>query len=249
MTPVKNYVENKFGKVIEKEVKEEKKEIISKNEYDFSSVMDYFEKRDENFIVGIISMNQNKLISESNDIFKIRPQLQKSDSKKRGTGIYSLTGAVCATSKDKDFLLKVINKLKKLVNNISSNVDIENSLGTRENMCNYIMKLLLFLEKYSTSKDDNKITYVMVPADHKVYSFPYNMEDRIKYVIKQITELIDRDFDYVVKKERNGTFEKIKGLVNYNIEVKASKYIDTHRKEMEKMGFKLDNKLYVLTIN
>jgi len=249
MTPVKNYVETKFGKVIDKEVKYEKKETVSKKEYDFASVMDYFEKRDENFIVGIISMNQNKLISEGDDIFKIRPPLQKSDSKKRGTGIYSLTGAVCATSKDKDFLLKVINKLKKLVNNISSNVDIENSLGTRENMCNYIMKLLLFLEKYSTNKDDNKITYVMVPADHKVYPFPYNMEDRVKSIIKNITNLIDRDFDYVVKKEKNGTFETIKGLVNYNIEVKASKYIDTHRKEMEKMGFKLEGKNYILTIN
>ncbi len=249
MTPVKNYVETKFGKVIEKEVKEEKREIVAKKEYDFTSVMDYFEKRNENFIVGIISMNQNKLISESNDIFKIRPPLQKADSKKRGTGIYSLTGAVCATSKDKEFLLKVIKKLKGLVNNISSNADIENSLGTRENMCNYIMKLLLFLEKYSTSKDDNKITYVMVPADHKVYPFPYNMEDRLKHIIKKITDLIDRDFDYVIKKEKNGNFEGIKGLISYNIEVKASKYIDAHRKEMENMGFKLEGKNYVLIIN
>ena len=249
MTPVKNYVETKFGKVIEKDVKEEKKEIITKKEYDFASVIDYFEKRNENFIVGIISMNQNKLISEGDDIFKIRPPLQKSDSKKRGTGIYSLTGAVCATSKDKEFLLKVIKKLKGFVSEINKDADIENSLGTRENMCNYIMKLLLFLEKYSTSKDDNKITYVMVPADHKVYQFPYNMEDRIKYIIKKITDLIDRDFDYVVKKEKNGTFESIKGLVNYNIEVKTSKYIDAHKKEIEKMGFKLIKNNYVLNIN
>ncbi len=252
MTPVKNYVETKFGQVIEKEVKEEKKEIVSKKEYDFASVMDYFEKRNENFIVGIISMNQNKLISESNDIFKIRPPLQKSDSKKRGTGIYSLTGAVCATSKDKDFLLKAIKKLKGLVSEINSNIDIENShnlLNTRENMCNYIMKLLLFLEKYSTSKEDNKITYVMVPADHKVYPFPYNMEDRIKYVIKKIKDMIDRDFDYIVKKEKNGTFEGMKGLVNYVMEVKASKYIDAHSKEMEKMGFNLVKNNYILNIN
>jgi hypothetical protein len=248
MTPVKNYVETKFGKVIEKEVKDEKKEIVTKKEYDFASVTDYYEKRNENFIVGIISMNQNKLISEGDDIFKIRPPLQKSDSKKRGTGIYSLTGAVCATSKDKEFLLKVISKLKKLVSQINKDADIENSLGTRENMCNYIMKLLLFLEKYSTTKDDNKITYVMVPADHKVYPFPYNMEDHIKYIIKKITDLIDRDFDYVVKKEKNGTFESIKGLVSYTIEVKASKYIEAHRKDMEKMGFKLVKNNYVKTV-
>ena len=252
MTPVKNYVENKFGKVIEKEVKEEKKEIVTKKEYDFTSVMNYFEKRNENFIVGIISMNHNRLISESNDIFKIRPSLQKSDSKKRGTGIYSLTGAVCATSKDKEFLLKVISKLKKLASNINKDIDIENShnlLNTRENMCNYIMKLLLFLEKYSTTKDDNKITYVMVPADHKVYPFPYNMEDRLKYIIKKIMGLIDREFDYVIKKEKNGTYENIKGLISYTMEVKTSKYIDAHRKEMEQMGFELVKNIYVNLIN
>jgi hypothetical protein len=111
------------------------------------------------------------------------------------------------------------------------------------------MKLLLFLEKYSTSKDNNKITYVMVPADHNVYPFPYNMEDRVKSIIKKITGLIDRDFDYVVKKEKNGSFEDIKGLISYNIEVKANKYIDAHSKEMDKMGFKLVKNTYILNIN
>jgi len=253
MTPVKNYVENKFGKVKETEDKKDKEEMKkeSKKEYDFDSIMSYYEKRDENFIVGIISMNNNKLISESDDIFKIRPPLTKSDSKKRGTGIYSLTGAVCATSKDKDFLLKVIKKLKGLVNDINKDgsENIENSLNTRENMCSYIMKLSLFLEKYSTTKDDNKITYVMVPANHKVYQFPYNLEDRVKYTIKHITDLIDREFDYVVKKDKKGSFEGIDNLINYTIEIKPNKYIDSHSKEMNRMGFKLINKLYVLNVD
>jgi len=252
MTPVKNYVENKFGQVKESEDKIEKQESKkdSKKEYDFESIMSYYEKRNENFIVGIVSMNNNKLISESDDIFKIRPPLSKSDSKKRGTGIYSLTGAVCATSKDKEFLLKTIKKLKSLVNEIASNASekIKNSLNTRENMCLYIMKLSLFLEKYSTTKDDNKITYVMVPANHKVYQFPYNLEDRVKYTVKSIQDLIDREFDYVVKKEKKGSFEDIDNMNNYIIEVKSNKYIDDKKKDMEKMGFKLVNKLYVLTI-
>lgn len=117
-------------------------------------------------------------------------------------------------------------------------------------MCNYIMKLLLFLEKYSTSKDDNKVTYVMIPADHKVYPFPYNMEDRLKSIIKKIMVLIDnRDFDYIIKKEKNGSFEDIKNLISYTIEVKASKYIDAHIKEMEKMGFKLEKNTYTMIVN
>ncbi len=65
MTPVKNYVENKFGKVKEsaedKVEKEETKQKVKK-EYDFDTAMSYYEKRDENFIVGIVSMNNNKLI-------------------------------------------------------------------------------------------------------------------------------------------------------------------------------------------
>ncbi len=253
MTPVKNYVENKFGKVKETEEdkvdKEESKKKIKK-EYDFDTVMSYYDKRDENFIVGIVSMNNNKLISESDDIFKIRPPLKKSDNKKRGTGIYSLTGAVCATSKDKEFLLKTIRKLKGMVNNIVSNGSdmIENSLNTRENMCLYIMKLSLFLEKYGTTKDDNKITYVMVPVDHKIYQFPYNLEDRVKYTIKFITDIINRDFNYVVKKEKNGNYEGINNMINYVIEVESNKYIDARKIDMERMGFKLVKNNYVLNI-
>ena len=251
MTPVKNYVENKFGKVKELgKVEREEIKKETKKEYDFETTMSYYEKRNENFIVGIVSMNNNKLISESDDIFKIRPPLQKAD-KKRGTGIYSLTGAVCATSKDKDFLLKAIKKLKGLVDDINKGGSdkIESSLNTRENMCLYIMKLSLFLEKYSTTKDDNKITYVMVPANHKVYHFPYNLEDRVKYTIKHISDLIDREFDYVVKKDKKGSFEDIDNMINYIIEIKPNKYIDEHKKEMEKMGFKIVNKLYVLNVN
>jgi hypothetical protein len=90
----------------------------------------------------------------------------------------------------------------------------------------------------------------MVPSDHKVYEFPYNMEDRVKHIIKKIMGLIDnREFDYVVKKEKNGSFEGIKNLISYTVEVKVSKYITAHSKEIEKMGFKLVKNTYILNIN
>jgi hypothetical protein len=231
LTSVKNYVENKYGDVKEeKEVK--KKDVVKKKDYDFSATMDYYDKRDENFIVGIISMNTNDFISDNPDIFKIRPPLSKSANKKRGKGIYSLTGAVCATSKDKDTLLKYIKKLTNLINDSDK---IKNTLITRENMCEYIMKLLLYLEKYSTSKDDNKITYVILPSDHKKYPFPYNLEDRIKHIIKNITTIIKREFDYKVIKEKNGEYETINNLPNYIIEIKINKYIEENSKELEKL--------------
>ena len=246
LTPVKNYIKTKYGDVKEDKI-EKKKDTVSKKEYDFTSVMDYYEKRNENFIVGIISMNLNKLVSESDDIFKVRPPLGKLGDKKRGTGIYSLTGAVCATSKDKDTLLKTIKKLKSMIDNASQ---LENELNTRDNMCNYIMKMSLYLEKYSTTKDNNKITYVMIPADHKKYKFPFNLEDRVKHTISKLKEIILREFDYVVKKEKNGTFENIKHLTNYIIEVKSNeKYIEPHKKDLEKMGFIKEKNTYILNIN
>jgi hypothetical protein len=97
------------------------------------------------------------------------------------------------------------------------------------------MKLLLYLEKYSTSKDNNKITYVILPSDHKKYTFPYNLEDRIKHIIKNITTIIKREFDYKVIKEKNGEYETIKNLPNYIIEIKINKYIEEYSKELEKL--------------
>ncbi len=248
MTSVKNYVENKYGKVKDTDntdEKNKKEDTKVKTEYDFESIIDYYDKRDENFIVGIISMNSNKFISETDDIFKVRPPLKKTADKKRGTGIYSMTGAVCATSKDKESLLKIIKRLEKMVD-----TNISHSLGTRENMCNYIKNLLLYLEKYSTSKDDNKITYVMIPANHKKYEFPYNLEDRVKHIINEVKNIIQRDFDYVVKKEKNGEFEGNNNLTSYNIEVKLSKYIEQNKKDLEKLGFKFGKSNFIsISIN
>ena len=69
--------------------------------------------------------------------------------------------------------------------------------SVRTNICHMIIYNLLVLEKYSKSKDKNKITYIMVPNNHPIYPFPYNLEDRIKHIINEL-ELTDKD--YLVKK-------------------------------------------------
>ncbi len=245
MTPVKNYVEMKHGKNIKDDVVVKKVESTTKKEYDFESVMDYYNKRDENHIVGIISMNTNKLSSTSDDLFKIRPPLKKTGDKKRGTGIYSMTGAVCATSKEKDFLNSTIKKLRQHVKDLEP----VNKLSTRDDMCNYIMSLLMYLEKYSTTKDGNKMTYMMIPNNHPKYEFPYNLEDRVKNTINNIKSIIDRDFDYVVEKEKNGKFENLKNLPNYIVKIKRDKYIDENINDIKKMGFKEEGKMLVQNIN
>jgi DNA polymerase III delta prime subunit len=228
ITPIKNYIEMKYGKIKETNVISTDK-TNKKKDYDLESIVDYYINRSENYIVGIVS--KNFLNSDLEDIFKIRPPLKKTSDKKRGTGIYSLTGAVCATSKDKSYLLGIIKKLK---NNINESIikSIQIKITTREDMCENIKLMLLYLEKYSTGKD--KMTYLMVPSDHPVYVFPYNLEDRIKYVLNKIKEITEREFDYIVKKNKNGTFEEILNLPGYIIEIKNNKYLEEHKSKLEK---------------
>ena len=156
-----------------------------------------------------------------------------------------MTGAVCATSKEKDFLNSTIKKLKQHVKDLEP----VNKLSTRDDMCNYIMSLLMYLEKYSTTKDGNKMTYMMIPNNHPKYEFPYNLEDRVKNTINNIKSIIDRDFDYVVEKEKNGKFENLKNLPNYIVKIKRDKYIDENINDIKKMGFKEEGKMLVQNIN
>jgi hypothetical protein len=245
LTPIKNYIEMNYGKV--KDVVQKTDNIVAKKEYDFETVTSYYLNRPENYIVGIVSKNINKVdnINETNDVFKIRPALQKKGDKKRGTGIYSLTGAVCATSKDKPFLLNTIKKIKSKIDK-----NFINKLSTREDMCNSIMIMLLYLEKYATSKDDNKITYVMIPANHTLYPFPYNLEDRIKYNLQKVKDIVgENTFEHSIKKENNGTFNEFTNLRSYILEITNDKKIEKHKTEMEKLGFTLDKSKYIMNID
>ena len=247
LTPVKNYIEQKFGQVKDTVQKVIETKITTRD-YDLDSVISYYMGRPENNIVGIVSKNLNKLANsgtnEVDDIFKIRPPLKKLEDKKRGTGIYSLTGATCATSKDKPYLLALIKKLEKQVDKT-----FPGKKTTREDMCINIMTMLLYLEKYSTTKDDNKMTYVMIPADHPLYTFPYNLEDRIKYVLQKVKDITQREFEHTVIKNNDGTFNDIKNLKSYILQIKKNSYIDENKTKMEKLGFKLEKSYYELVIN
>jgi hypothetical protein len=245
LTPVKNYIKLKYGDIKESRDIKEISDVVTHNDYDFNSVMDYYEKRNENFIVGIVSINNNRHNTDSIDIFKIRPPLNKSVNKKRGTGIYSMTGAVCATSKEKDYLLNVIKKLKMHKTDILHDLEMAKGLVTRTYICNYIM----LLEKYSTSKDNNKITYMMIPANHPLYQFPYNLEDRVKYIMKKVNNIVNRDIDVSIKKDKTGRFEQITHLPSYVIEIKTNKYIDSSIKELTKLGFASVGKTLTLTVD
>ena len=234
MVSVENYVKHKYGDI---KTDETKKEIIKidKVEYNFEDVLEYYNDREENFIIGIIDKNFNKLANADDDLFKIREVRDKDMLKKRGTGIPTFKGAVCATAKDKGYLMKLI---KKIPNITKEEIDNINKL-TREFICNELKNKLLYLEKYSTTKDGNKKTYVMIPFNHPKYEFPYNLEDRIKAKINKINKIVGRKIDIIVKKH-----DKI-----YNLKFNNEKFMENNKKELEQMDCKLEGKEWLLILS
>jgi hypothetical protein len=244
---LKNYIEQQFGEIqaTEEEVVEHKDN--NKNVgYDFDSVMDYYTERDENFIVGIIDINPNNSnnVNDERDIFKIRPPLGRTVNMKRGTGIPTIKGSVCATSKEKEYLMKLISKMPAITNNVVKKF----KKTTRENMCVELMNKLLFLEKYSTTKDKNKKTYIMIPADHPVYEFPFNLEDRIKHIINKTNKMSERTMDIMVRKIKGGKFlgDNFEDVSSYMLEIKNDKFADATK--LKKLGYTLKKDLWEMLL-
>jgi len=155
-------------------------ENVNSVEYNFDSVMDYYDNRKEFEYVGIVDQQakKNKNSQEFVDVFKIREKRSKILEKKRGTGIPSLKGAVCVTAKSKEYLANIVKLLKMKLS--------EKSL-TRDGICESIKNKLIELEKYATGK--NKITYIIIPYNHPNYKFPLNLEDRTQYIKNKVLKI------------------------------------------------------------
>lgn len=153
--------------------------VYVNHNYDFNSVLDYYDERAEFDYVGIVDQESSRRKmskGQVNDEFKLRGRRPKVLPKKRETGVPSFKGAVCRTSKDKPMLLDIASKL---------NLDLKR-IRTRTDICQIINDKLYDLEKYSTSKNKNKLTYLIVPANHPTIPFPLNLEDRCKRIINEI---------------------------------------------------------------
>ena len=85
-----------------------------KSIYDFESVLEYYDSRPEFKFVGIIDsesvIKKNLSVDKVNDVFKIREKRNKI-LEKRGTGIPSLKGAVCSTSKVENIYKVFVKRL------------------------------------------------------------------------------------------------------------------------------------------
>jgi len=218
---LKDYIHNtieykdykgKYGTLIEENVT-----IPVSKGYDFDSVQEYYENRKEFAEVGIISQESTRKKAlkpeEINDEFKTRPKRPERTSKKRETGVPSFTGAVCKTSKDRASLVATAKKI---------GLTFDRKLN-RNTICDEIRDKLFDMEKYSTTKDGNKMTYLIVPANHPTIPFPLNLEDRIKNlltIIQRETHLtLEPKIDIV--KMGKGRYPDIK-YVKYIIEFDSS---------------------------
>ncbi|MEM0354096.1 MAG: DEAD/DEAH box helicase family protein [Thermoplasmata archaeon] len=211
---LKDYIQHtdEYKKYVKNSQKEKDTKTVSS--YDFDSVQEYYDSRDEFDYVGIIDQVVGRKVEKSNeilDVFKIRPRRPKVLVKKRETGIPSFKGAVCHVSKDRQILVDIAKKLNLDVTSMTSRLDI----------CNLIRDKLFDLEKYSTSKDGNKMTYLIIPSNHPRIKFPLNIEDRTKWILNQIQKEIKIKVNahikvVPIKKERNRQKLESRNDSNFN---------------------------------
>ncbi len=212
----------------------EKEEILGDNSYyDFDSVLDYYENRDEFKYVGIIdkeiSRRKSKQIEELKDVFKIREKRAKILDKKRATGVFSFLGGVC-TSRERTFLIKIADEL---------GIKTDKS-QTRFDICEEIKNKLMELEKYAKGK--NKITYLIVPNNHPEFPFPYNLEDRKDFIINKLEKEIKYKFNYDIKEEQ------INKKTNYKIIIKDNEKLKDYYNLLTKNNFKQNKNEWILEI-
>ena len=238
-----NYIKNNYDLNNNQDITSTDKIKKDNLNYDFDSVMEYYDNRPEFKYVGIIDKEslrkKNRRTDELNDIFKIREKRDKILEKKRGTGIPSIRGAVCSTSKDKNYLINIAKSL-----NIELN---KNNQKTRGHLCNVIKDKLLLLEKYSTNKNKNKMTYIMIPKNHPVYIFPYNLEDRAKYILDSIKDKIKFPLDIDVKKNKL-SLDNIQDSCKYTISIANSSKIDDFKTFFTNLGASLKNNKWIFNL-
>jgi len=147
--------------------------IIKEYSYNFNNVIDYYNNRINNDIIGIIDKDKN-----NNEVFKI---------KYKNILNQSFTGSTCTTTYTSDVLSSFIKLL---------NINTSSYKNNKLSLCNLIKTKLFELEKYSK----NNTTYIIIPKDHPIYPFPINIFDRSNLIIDDLNYHKLSDID---KKEFN----------------------------------------------
>lgn len=143
------------------------------------SMSEYYDSRDEYDFVGVID----------NDIFKIRSRQPNILDNKRD--LSPIKNSMRSSSKTKSYLDDIA---EKLAINVTSEM-------TKSKICDAVQQNMLEKEKYATAIDKNKMTYVRIPMNHPKYPFPYNLEDRVEFIINKIRTHITCSLDILTTKE------------------------------------------------
>jgi len=241
-----NYLRNsdKYKKIkdtMKKHTKKDKTALEDVQAYNFENTLEYYDDREEFDFVGIvdkeISRRKNKRADEIRDVFKIREKLPKILDKKRGTGIPSLKGAVCSTSKSKEYLEEIAHKI---------GLKFDDGL-TRGDICQLIEKEMLLKEKYSTDSAKNKFTYVRLPSNHPLYPFPYNLEDRMRTLIQSIRSSVKHTLD-IKTTTINKKTEPEKGKPSYQITITRNPKLEEYDSLMKKFGAVQDKTSWTIMV-
>ena len=142
--------------------------------------------------------------------------------------------------RDKSLLVSIAEKI---------NLDIH-GLIIGKNICSKIEDKMYDMEKYSTQIDNNKMTYLIIPANHpsKEYIFPLNLEDRTKMILNNIQQEIPTIINPTIKTHNfNGTYDDIK---YHYYEIHFDKNIDKIATVLEKYAAtKEKNGCYTIVVD
>ena len=202
--------------------------------YEHNDTVEYYDNREEYDIVGIIDNIEED--DNNKEIFKIRDKFPTVKNKKRGTGIPTQKGTVCATAKSKEYLTNIAEKL---------GISIDENIS-RQDICNKIQDTMLEKEKYASGK--RKITYIRIPKNHPKYNFPYNLEDRITYIINKIKQTIKHTINIKTDKLTH-TKQPNKGKPYYNIIIDKVKQLEEYTEFLVNLGASIENNKFVISIN
>jgi hypothetical protein len=162
-----------------------------KIEYKFDEK--YYSDRQENDIVGIID------ISDEKDVFNIRSALKKDAKKKREKGLATIRGAAC-TSKSIEELIKIVNILS--IKGLSTK-----DQRSKIVLCRKIKQKLFMLEKFAKGAD--KKTHLKVPSNHPIIYFPLNLEDRYQYIQKSLSRMFYERADVRVEVSKDNKYFRL----------------------------------------
>ena len=119
---------------------------------------------------------------------------------------------------------------------------------SRIDVCNKIRDQLLLMEKYGTKNENNKMTYVIIPYNHPHLVFPFNLEDRVVYIIDRIQKITKLKLDPKIKKEKKNIELSDFNGVKYILTFKDNNQMHLAKSIIDKYHGKKDDLNWIFVI-